>query len=125
MAHKAGPALCLMLLGQMQDMHPVIAADLWAGEYTGRSGAYRWKAMITNGAADVYSLHVSVESRMPECSGDVTAPAKLVGDKLLIDVDGCSLTISRRGPKGIRIEEKQCSSAHGLACGFDSALTRK
>ena len=102
---------------------PVIAADTWVGQYTGHVDSYRWEATITNRAAGVYNLHVSVASKMPECSGDVSAPAKLVGGKLLINDEDCTLSISRRGAKGIRIEEKQCS-AHGAACGFDSELTR-
>ncbi len=102
---------------------PVIAADSWVGQYTGHSGSYHWEATITNQGAGIYDLHISVGSRMPACSGDVSAPAKLVGGKLLIDSDDCTLTISRRGAKGIRIEEKECSW-HGVACGFDSALTR-
>ena len=102
---------------------PVIAADSWVGQYTGHVNSYRWEATITNRAAGVYNVHVSVASKMPLCSGDISVPAKLVGGKLLINDEDCTLSVSRRGAKGIRIEEKRCS-AHGAACGFDSELTR-
>jgi hypothetical protein len=117
-ALAAAGALCSMFsaLG--------FAADPWPGQYTGYADSYRWQATITNRAAGVYNLHVSVTSRMPECLGEVSEPAKLVGDRLLVDSDDCTLTVSRRGADGIRIEEKQCSSAHGIACPFSSELTR-
>ncbi len=104
---------------------PGRAADAWAGTYKAHSGSYRWQATITAKSAGAYTLHMSVHSRMPECSGDTTEMARLAGGKLVTASKECALTVARRGLKIIRVEEIDCNEAHGVACPFSSELTRR
>lgn len=123
MKRMIAAASATMALTVCAGVAPAIAADSWTGHYTGHVGSYHWEATITNRAAGVYDLRVSVASQMPACLGDVSGSAKLAGGKLSFDDEDCTLSISKRGTKGIRIEERQCN-AHGAACTFSSVLRR-
>ena len=102
-----------------------IASDPWVGRYEGRQDSYHWKATIKGKGSGAYAVNASVASRMPLCSGDVETTAKLVGDKLLVSDEDCSLTITRQGGDGIKMVERQCTTWHGAACGFDAVLKRR
>lgn len=115
-----GPALIVCVSFCTQ----VCAADLWAGNYTARVDSYRWEAAITKRSDSVYNFRISVSSKMPACSGDFSGPAKLMGGKLVIKDEDCSLSVSKQGANSIHVEEGQCN-AHGAACVFDSTLKRK
>ena len=102
-----------------------IASDPWIGRYEGRQDSYHWQATIKGKGSGVYAVDASVASRMPACSGGVETTAKLVGGKLLITDEDCSLVISRYGGDGIKMVERQCTTSHGAACGFDAVLKRR
>lgn len=104
---------------------PSTAADPWIGKYTGHLDSYRWKATIRSKTTNSYTLHASVASQMPLCSGDVDTDAKLTDGKLVVASDDCTLTITKLGPGKIRVMENNCNYWHGAACEFSSELTRK
>ena len=101
-------------------------AAAFEGRYQGGRGDFRQTAVIKRDQGGIYSVRLTVKSRL--CTGELDATGKVVGGNLVAQVaaenDPCQVTIAQRGAT-ITIREDRCLNWHGAACDFNGTLRRQ
>ena len=101
-------------------------ATAFEGRYQQGTGDFRQTAVIRLDQGGIYSVRLTVKSRL--CNVELDATGKVVGGDLVAEVtapnDPCKVTIAQRGAT-ITIREDKCLNWHGAACDFNGTLRRQ